>query len=80
MGMYLYISVILYTDKHENKIFLIYKEIQKGFGWKVINDWRPPHTYMVKYLRISSYIRKPFLKCDFATYPIWISLFTRMEL
>ncbi len=26
--------------------------------------------YMVKYLRISSYIRKPFLICDFATAPI----------
>ncbi len=27
---------------------------------------------MVKYLRISSYIRKPFLKYNFATAPFWI--------
>jgi hypothetical protein len=31
--------------------------------------------YMVKYLRISSYIRKPFLIHDFATTPFWISFF-----
>ncbi len=30
---------------------------------------------MVKYLRISSYIRKPFLIYDFATDPILISLY-----
>ncbi len=30
---------------------------------------------MVKYLRISSYIRKPFLVYDFATDPIWTSLY-----
>ncbi len=29
---------------------------------------------MVKYLRISSYIRKPFLIYDFAPDPIWISI------
>ena len=32
---------------------------------------------MVKYLRISSYIRKPFLIYDFATAPLWISLYMR---
>ncbi len=31
-------------------------------------------SYVVKYLRISSYIRKPFFTYDFATDPIWISL------
>jgi hypothetical protein len=30
-------------------------------------------SYMGKYLRISSYIRKPFLIYDFATAPFWIS-------
>ncbi len=30
---------------------------------------------MRKYLRISSYIRKPFLIFDFATVPLWISLY-----
>ncbi len=51
-------KIMYYTDKKENKIFLIYKEIQKG---AVAN------SYIVKYLRISSYIRKPFLIYDFAT-------------
>ncbi len=32
---------------------------------------------MGKYLRISSYIRKPFLIYDFATAPLWISLYMR---
>ncbi len=36
-------------------------------------------SYMGKYLRISSYIRKPFLICDFATAPLWISLYTIWE-
>ncbi len=31
-------------------------------------------SYMGKYLRVSSYIRKPFLIYDFATAPLWISL------
>ncbi len=54
-------DVILYTDKKEKKIFLIYKEIQKASVKK---------SYMIKYLHISSYIRKPFLIFDFATDPI----------
>ncbi len=32
---------------------------------------------MTKYLRISSYIRKPFFIYDFATAPFWISLYMR---
>jgi hypothetical protein len=48
--MKVFISVTLI--KKENKIFLIYKEIQKGSVAK---------SYMIKYLRISSYIRKTFL-------------------
>ncbi len=55
----------LYTDKKENKIFLIYQEIQRD----VIFDERPPHIRMMKYLRISSYIRKPFFIYDFAPEP-----------
>jgi hypothetical protein len=39
--------------------------------------WRTASSYMNKYLRISSYIRKSFLIYDFATAPIWISLFMR---
>ena len=34
-------------------------------------------SFMEKYLRISSYIRKPFLIFDFATAPLWISLYMR---
>ena len=51
----------MYTDKKENKIFLIYKEIQMG---------AVAMSCMTKYLRISSYIRKPFLIYDFVTAPI----------
>ncbi len=36
--------------------------------------WLTASSYMGKYLRISSYIRKPFLIYDFATAPLWISL------
>jgi hypothetical protein len=50
------------TDKKENQIFLIYKEIQSGAV-------KTASSYMDKYLRISSYIRKPFLIYDFATAP-----------
>jgi hypothetical protein len=32
---------------------------------------------MGKYFRISSYIRKPFLIYDFASAPLWISLYMR---
>jgi hypothetical protein len=31
----LYLSVVQYTDKKENKIVLIYKEIQMGSGAKL---------------------------------------------
>ncbi len=34
-------------------------------------------SYIGKYFRISSYIRKPFLIYDFATAPLWISLYMR---
>jgi hypothetical protein len=52
------------TDKKENKVFLIYKEIQKGAV-------ATASSYMTKYLRISSYIMKPFILIyDFATVPI----------
>ncbi len=64
-----------YTDKKEKKIFLIYKEIQ----WDRVQShiWLTASSFMVKYLRISSYIRKPFLIYDFAPDPIWISLYMR---
>jgi hypothetical protein len=65
------------TDKKENKIFLIYKEIQKG---AVAQSYMTNGLliYMTKFLRISSYIiRKPILIDDFATAPIWLFLYMR---
>jgi hypothetical protein len=61
------IIFVYYTDKKENQIFLIYKEFQNGAVAKsyMTNGLL---TY-VKYLRISSYIRKLFLIYDFATAP-----------
>ncbi len=56
---------VQYTDKKENRIFLIYEEIQKGSVAK--SDMTNASSYMVKYFRSSSYIRKPFLIYDFAT-------------
>jgi hypothetical protein len=57
------------TDKKENKIFLIYKEIQNEAVAKS-NMTITASPYIGKYLRISSYIRKPFLIYDFATAPL----------
>ncbi len=39
--------------------------------------WLMASSYIGKYFRISSYIRKPFLIYDFATAPLWISLYMR---
>jgi hypothetical protein len=55
-----------HIDKKENQIFFIFKEIQKGLVAKSYMT----SSYMVKYLLISSYIRKPFFIYDFATDPI----------
>jgi hypothetical protein len=60
-----------YTDKKENLLFLIYKEIQKGSVQSQRYMTNGLLIYcMVKYLLISSYIRKPFLIYDFATAPV----------
>jgi hypothetical protein len=60
---------IFYTNKKENKIFLIYKEIQNRAVAKSYTALTAS-SYMGKYLHISSYIRKPFLTYDFATAPL----------
>ncbi len=61
--------------KKKIKFFLIYKEIKRDRGSYNI---RPKaSSYMGKYLRISSYIRKPFLIYDFAPDPILISIYVR---
>jgi hypothetical protein len=54
-----------HTDKKEKKIFLIYKEIQRDRVQSHI--WLSASSFMVKYLHIFSYIRKPFLIYDFAS-------------
>ncbi len=56
-----------YTDKKENQIFLIYKEIRIG---AVAKSYMTNGLLILNYLRISSYIRKPFLIYDFATAPL----------
>jgi hypothetical protein len=64
-----YLQKATYTDKKENQIFPIYKEIQSAAvakshmtnGLLLING---------EYLRISSHITKPFLIYDFATAPL----------
>jgi hypothetical protein len=61
----------LYTDKKENQIFPIYKEIQNGAVAKsYMANKLTASSYMEKYLRISSYIRKLFFIYDFATAPL----------
>ncbi len=66
---------IRYTDKNK---FSSYTCIRK-FRVEQLQShiWRTASLYMGKYLRISSYIRKPFLIHDFATAPLWISLYMR---
>jgi hypothetical protein len=59
-----------FTDKKENQIFLIYKEIQNGAVAKSYMTNGVLIQYMGKYLRISSYIRRPFLIYDCATAPL----------
>ncbi len=67
----MWISYKIYTDT--KKHFLIYKEIQVDRVPSHI--WLTASSYMVKYLRISLYIRNPFLIYNFAPDPILISLY-----
>jgi len=65
----------VHTDKKEKQIVLISKEIQNEAVAKSI--WLKASSYMGKYLRISSYIRKPYHINDFATASLCISLYIR---
>jgi hypothetical protein len=70
-----YIPVL--TDKKENKIFLRYS-IRKSRRERLQSHiWLTASSYMSIFLHISSYIRKRFLIYDFATDPIWISLYMK---
>ncbi len=61
------------TDKIKKKIFLKCKEIRRDRVQS--HTWLTASSYMVTYLRISSYMKKPFLIYDFAPDPIWIPLY-----
>ncbi len=66
--------VVILTALIKKKIkFSLYL---RKFRWDRLQShkWLTASSYMVIYLHISSYIRKPFLLYDFATDPIWISL------
>jgi hypothetical protein len=70
-------NVFQYTDKKENQIFLIYKEIQSGAvaksymrkGFLIYEEMRKYFPYLRRPLVIYPY--------DFATAPFWISLYMR---
>ncbi len=63
-------STVLYTDKKENQIFLIYKEIQNGTVAKsyMTNDLLIYGKIFSHFLIYS--IRKPFYIYDFTTSPL----------
>jgi hypothetical protein len=60
-------EVAVYTDKKENQIFLIYKEIQGGAVAK--SYMRKGFLYMRKCENISPCIRRPLVIYDFAVAP-----------
>jgi hypothetical protein len=57
------LSILYYTDKQENKIFLIYEEIQKGAVAKSYKE------EMRKCASIYSYMTRPFVISDCAKFP-----------
>jgi hypothetical protein len=60
-----------YTDKKENEIFLIYKEIQMGSVAKSYMRNGFLILYMRKCANISPYRRRPLVIYDFAIDPFW---------
>ncbi len=61
----------LYSDKKKIKFSSYIRKSRRERLQSHI--WLTVFSYMTKYCRISSYIRKPFHVFDFATAPIWIS-------
>jgi hypothetical protein len=59
----------LYTDKKENKIFLIYTEIQMGSGAKAYTVWGRTSLYMRKCKIFSPYMRRSLVIYNFAPDP-----------
>ncbi len=58
-----------YTDRKENQIFLIYKEIQSGKVAKSYYIYEEGLPNMRKCGNISPYMRRPIVIYDFATAP-----------
>jgi hypothetical protein len=58
-----------HTDKKENKIFLVYKEIQNSVAKSYMTNGLLIYC-MVKYFCMSLSMKKAFLIYDFATEPI----------
>ncbi len=56
-----------HTDKNENKIFLIYKEVETG---AVSNSYMSNGLLIYEQIFAHFLIRKPFLIYDFAIAPI----------
>jgi hypothetical protein len=57
-----------YTDKKENKIFLIYREIQSGAVAK--SYMRKGFLIYEESANISPYLRRPLVIYDFTTAPL----------
>ncbi len=77
---YLYrIFFILAVKLHWYKRKLKFSSYTRKFRMEQLQShiWLTASSYMGIYLRISSYIRKPFFIYDFATAPLWISLYMR---
>ncbi len=69
-------TVPRYTDKKENQVFLIYKEIQSGAVAKsYVYEEGVPN--ICGNAQIFPYMRRPLVIDDFATAPIRISLYMR---
>jgi hypothetical protein len=65
------------TDKNENKIVLIYSEIQSG---AVAQSYVRKGFLIYEEMRnISPYMRRPLVIYDFATAPLRISLYVYEE-
>jgi hypothetical protein len=70
---YYTVLTCLYASWHEEKGGWIQWDDRKKV-WSSLNF---PHIWEKIFLRIFSYIRKPFVTYDFASDPFWISLYRR---
>ncbi len=75
----IYRTLYLYGNTALKKKKIKFSSYRRKFRMKHLQShiWITASSYMVKYLHISPYIRKPFLTYDLATAPFWISLYMR---